>query len=1090
MSDSELITRILSGDEALFSRIVTRYSGYVWAICSSYIRNPADREDVAQETFVECYRSLNTLRSPEAFGRWLSQLARRKCLMWLRASSRREAHTARYEDYMQDTFSAGEAGDKRELHQGIREAIDRLPGRYREALLLRYAEGYSSGEAAAFLGISQAAMRKRIERAQHMLKDELWHEVQPALAHDKHGEKLVRGVLAAIPFGNAPWLGGSGSAAVAAASVATTAGSKLALVGGFFVMSKQALFVGGAALLLCGLGFLLLKGDAPLSVARPAESTAQNTSETPTPVLPAMEGATVPLAAPELDKTPDTSAAVPAIPRTQAPSASVSGHVRDKAGQPIADADVYVEVCSDRFANEVLKRFQVKSKQDGSYRVDNIDSFGVANLFGTAAGYVMVRVHDRIVPGAKLTRVDFTLPEARFYISGRVVNESQMPVPGASVDTLYFGYNEKGLAHTAATGETTGSISGSKFVFATTDDSGLFSLAIPAEGLCDLRVTKDGFGPGFFPRIATGTDDALLILRAGGAISGKVTGATGGPVAGVQVHVLGEALPGGLEPSTLRIQKLPVPRLSVTTDGGGNYLAEGLGESYTYTVTVPGESMKGDTADDAQDPVRVHIANSMRNLDEDMFGGPMARATRTGIRVKAGTTTANVDLTLGGAAGAVIRGTVTDRSSGKPACPVVVTAALVSDTGEADTNPIWFQTPAGGSAVTHLDGTYELSIRAVGEGQQFRMSYAFMTEGGSAWEQPEEEVALFDLKPGDEKRLDFTVDAPVTVPVRYVDTNGNPLAGISAAMHQAGSRGGCGGTLTSDAEGRVTFHGIPPETDLQAVAWRHTGDGTQTLGESEPFSGQAGETIAEVVVVCRMPGGIEGTIVYPDGRPVANTPVSCEALSGVGGLPPVQGTVTTDGQGALRILDAVPEGVYRVARVAFVDPDSARPYVAQVQNVEVIAGSVTSLGTLAVQPEKDLSRVVDAADWGRNGNEAIAATYSKEAVEEMSSPPRILKTGFALYDVGRYQEALDTFVRMSSVSSDNATMSAVSYIWQGHMLDLLGRRQEAIAAYGAAAVIEGASDMRHDQFGMDYVPSEYARERMQQPFTRIENTMK
>ena len=76
MNESELVTRILAGEESLFAQIVSRYSGCVWAVCSSYVRNPSECEDVAQEVFVQGYRRLDTLRNPRALGAWLCQLAR------------------------------------------------------------------------------------------------------------------------------------------------------------------------------------------------------------------------------------------------------------------------------------------------------------------------------------------------------------------------------------------------------------------------------------------------------------------------------------------------------------------------------------------------------------------------------------------------------------------------------------------------------------------------------------------------------------------------------------------------------------------------------------------------------------------------------------------------------------------------------------------------------------------------------------------------------------------------------------------------------------------------------------------------------
>ena len=140
MNEAELVLRILSGEESLFAQIVSRYSGCVWAVCSSYVKNPSDCEDVTQEVFVQCYRRLDTLRNPRALGGWLCQLARRHALMWLRTTARREQRLTRYgaTEAMSMTENTGAAQE--ELHEAIRNAIDMLPETYQEALLLRYAD--------------------------------------------------------------------------------------------------------------------------------------------------------------------------------------------------------------------------------------------------------------------------------------------------------------------------------------------------------------------------------------------------------------------------------------------------------------------------------------------------------------------------------------------------------------------------------------------------------------------------------------------------------------------------------------------------------------------------------------------------------------------------------------------------------------------------------------------------------------------------------------------------------------------------------------------------------------------------------------
>jgi len=1088
MSEGQIIRRILSGEEQLFARIVERYSGYVWALCSSYVRNPSDCEDVAQEVFVQCYRRLDTLRNPAAFGCWLGQLARRQCLTWLRSSARREERLAKYENGLEPAYAQRSAMEKpirEELRRGIRDEIDMLPPDYREALLLRYTEGYSAEEAASFLGISPAAMRKRLERAQAMLKDRLWDHVEPTLAKDKHKDTFAPAVLAAIPFGEASWLG-AGTAGTAAALTGT---SKLALIGGVAVMSKKIVVGVGVVVLLAGLGFFATHRPASVSKKNAGTTTSSSVSAT-TETRHASKPDTVEQASsPEASAVAKAETASAAAPGETERLASVSGKVEDQAEQPVAGADVYIEIGRDKYCNDVIKTFATKTGSDGRYEISDIDVFGSAWAFASAEGYVMARKRFKVFGGSKLKGIDLTLSPAAFYVEGHVVNAGRAPISEAFVDTMYYGYDEEGLAHTAETGQTTGTISSAKFAFALTDTHGFFRIAIPNEGLCDFRVRKDGYGTGFFPKVATGTRDAIFVLRSGGAISGKVTNADGSPAAGTTVEVKGEALPGGLAPSKVRIQALNGTPVAVTTGADGSYLAEGLGEDYVYTVTIPGSDTSEDGIE-AMDIRRVHIVAAMRDLEEDVFSGQSVAAQKTGIYVKAGQTTKDVDFVLGAETDAVIWGKVTDRTSGAPVCPVVVTAGLVDDDADPTAKqPIWFQTSSGGSGVTKPDGSYVLRIWNLTEAARYHITYVFMTEGGSAWEQPDEQIALLELKAGDKRELNFTVDAPLTVPVRYVDTSGAPQEGIMAAMRRAGGRGGCGGTLISDSEGRVTFHGIRPSVELQAVAWREVGGDLQTVGVSEPFIGQPGETVPEVTVVCRLMGGVEATIAYADGRPVAETEVTCEARLADNASNPVSGQLTTDSAGMIRIPDMVPEGIYAAMSVAFLDRASGQLLSGSVENVEVRAGEVTNAGRVVVQASNDWQKMLETADYGRKSNETIAQAYSPDWLDAFTEPSMFLKTGFALYDAGKYQEALDVFARMSQTTEDNALYSAIAQVWQGQMLDLLGRRDEAVAAYTNAANMDVARKIRHDQFGMAYSPSEYARERMETPFTRLENNM-
>jgi proline iminopeptidase len=130
-----------------------------------------------------------------------------------------------------------------------------------------------------------------------------------------------------------------------------------------------------------------------------------------------------------------------------------------------------------------------------------------------------------------------------------------------------------------------------------------------------------------------------------------------------------------------------------------------------------------------------------------------------------------------------------------------------------------------------------------------------------------------------------------------------------------------------------------------------------------------------------------------------------------------------------------------------------------------------------------------AVGWGMSGSQQIAEAYSPDWLKEISGRSELLRVGFALYDAERYAEALDVFTRMEAdaVTDGGERGQAIALIWQGHMLDLLGRREEAIARYQKVAEMHIGDGMRHDQYGLAYEFVPYASERIETPFERVEN---
>lgn len=143
--------------------------------------------------------------------------------------------------------------------------------------------------------------------------------------------------------------------------------------------------------------------------------------------------------------------------------------------------------------------------------------------------------------------------------------------------------------------------------------------------------------------------------------------------------------------------------------------------------------------------------------------------------------------------------------------------------------------------------------------------------------------------------------------------------------------------------------------------------------------------------------------------------------------------------------------------------------------------------------EASFSYVLRSVGYGRISNERIAGLYTANLLRELDQPDALLKAGFALYDVAKYEDALAVFRKLAEVSQkgqENAGLKAIALIWQGFQLDLLGRRDEAILAYQAVVDLKVTGEMTYDQFGLTIAPSPYAAERIKTPFKRIENKLR
>ena len=206
------------GSHDAYGRIVNACQNTVTAIALAITRDVQASEDIAQEAFLKAWQQLDKLKNTASFLPWLRQITRNLARDWLRAQHGRPMSGEVAE------IAIGMAADpdptpaerllQTEEEVVANDIISSLPEDSREALLLFYREGQSSQQVAELLGLSDAAVRKRLSRARACVREELLKRFGDFARTTAPGAAftmiVLGGLVGAMPAASAATVIGSG----------------------------------------------------------------------------------------------------------------------------------------------------------------------------------------------------------------------------------------------------------------------------------------------------------------------------------------------------------------------------------------------------------------------------------------------------------------------------------------------------------------------------------------------------------------------------------------------------------------------------------------------------------------------------------------------------------------------------------------------------------------------------------------------------------------------------------------------------------------------------------------------------------------
>jgi len=177
LTDTEIIRKVLQGEQALYAQLVQKYQQYVFTLVLRFTDNREDAEEISQDIFVKAYRSLADFRGDSKFSTWLYTIVRTSCITFLRkkrldTTSIDNERTLTQLENRESGFNANTI-EQKSKHAMVNSAIRLLSPDDAQLITLFYKGEQTLEEIGRIMGLEPNTVKVKLHRARHRLKEKM-----------------------------------------------------------------------------------------------------------------------------------------------------------------------------------------------------------------------------------------------------------------------------------------------------------------------------------------------------------------------------------------------------------------------------------------------------------------------------------------------------------------------------------------------------------------------------------------------------------------------------------------------------------------------------------------------------------------------------------------------------------------------------------------------------------------------------------------------------------------------------------------------------------------------------------------------------